>query len=387
MTKKNKSSELIRWSGILAGVFCLLILIVVFYQSYIYWNSLKNNSPGWIGRTHREDSRLGYVPIPGTSGLMVLSGGSQVSVHYDSRGFRTDLENSSKTFCELTSTRKFCLGLGCSFTFGFGIPGESTFCSLVADKLGMAPLNAGRCSYGLAEMLILAREIIREFKPEIVLVQYSPWLVDRSQQRYGPTFHGLLPHPYFLEARGDELVIHKPDFQSMIFDNDLAKFRLSDHTFLDFVRFSINIEIPLFFHDLWNAGLVRIKELSGLSPSPWQNSEKITRKVYAEIAAICKKHGAKMVLVVLGMDNTIPAVPESLEKLNVKIVNAQLGLIERLKINSTEEYANSYYHWAGDPPKVVDMHPNVGAHEIIAATIVDKHQHKQSLGIKNRGTE
>jgi hypothetical protein len=387
MTKKNKSSELTRWSGILAGAFCLLILIVVFYQSYIYWNSLKNNSPGWIGRTHREDSRLGYVPIPGTSGLMVLSGGSQVSVHYDSRGFRTDHENSSKTFSELTSIRKFCLGLGCSFTFGFGIPGESTFCSLVADKLGMAPLNAGRCSYGLAEMLILAREIIPEFKPEIVLVQYSPWLVDRSRQRYGPTFYGLLPHPYFLEATVDQLEIHEPDFQSMIFNHTLGEFRLSDHTFLDFIGFSINIEIPLFFHDLWHAGLVRIKELSGLSPSPWQDSEKITGNVYAEIAAICEKYRSQMIIVVLGMDNTIPAVPESLEKLNVKIVNAQLGLIERLKINSTEEYANSYYYWAGDPPKVVDMHPNVGAHEIIAATIVDKHQHKQSLGIKYRDTE
>lgn len=385
MTKKNKSSELIRWSGILAGALCLLILVLFFYQSYLHWNSLKNDSPGWIGRTHRQDSRLGYVPIPGSSGLMVLYGGAQVSVHYDSRGFRTDYENSSKTFREITSTRKLCLGLGCSFTFGFGIPGESTFCSLVADKLGMAPINAGRCSYGLAEMLILAREIIPEFKPEIVLVQYSPWLVDRSQQRYGPTFHGLLPHPYFLEAKGDELVIHEPDFQSMIFDNDLDEFRLSDHPFFDLIRFSVNFGFPLFFHDLWNSGLVRIKELSGLSPSPWQNSEKITRYVYAEIASICKKYGTKMVIVVLGMDNTVPAVPESLEKMNVMIVNAQLGLIKKLKVNSTQEYANSYYHWAGYPPKVVDMHPNVEAHEIIAATIFNKYN--QHVGIKNTGVE
>ncbi len=159
---------------------------------------------------------------------MVFCDGSTIPVYYDSQSFRSSSKEILKLGANGTRKPDYILSLRFSFTSGFGVPAKSTFCHLMADELGMVPLNAGRCSYGLAEMLILVRRLIPEFKPKIVLVQYSPWLVERSQQRYGPTFYGLLPHPYFVEESVAGLKIHGPDFMTAIFRHDFATPKVSD---------------------------------------------------------------------------------------------------------------------------------------------------------------
>ncbi len=368
--KKSGLRYLIPCALVLAGTLSLSVLIILFLQSYKYWADVKGNSAGWIGRVHRADNELGYVPIPQSAGAMVLSDGTSIPVFYDSRGIRSGPRDVLEPGSGSIKQPNYILGLGCSFMFGFGVPVGSTFCHLTADKWGMIPLNAGRCSYGLAEMLILARQLIPQFKPEIVLVQYSPWLADRSQQRYGSTFYGLLPHPYFVEATGRGLRIHGPDFETIIFNHDFGFFKLSDRKMRDLMNFTLNLGFPLLFHDLWNSSLVRLKESLGVVPQPSQDSLKIVSEVYREIGSICKQFGCRMFIVVLGIDNRDLDIPESFGKLNVRIVNAQLELMDRLRIDSNEEYARGYYHWGGKPPGVIDKHPNVKAHAIIAEGVV-----------------
>ena len=48
-------------------------------------------------------------------------------------------------------------------------------CPVVAQGLGGTVLNAGKCAYGLSQMLILARRLIPRYRPDYVLVQFSPW--------------------------------------------------------------------------------------------------------------------------------------------------------------------------------------------------------------------
>ena len=349
-----------------------LILLVSFYFSYLHWINIKTGSTGWIGSVHKLDAVLGYVPIPYSNGMMILSQDVKIPVHYDCNGFRIPSEGLPSQLGSPTSHVDSLLALGCSFTFGFGVPSEHTYCSQLAKKMGLIPLNAGRCSYGLAEMVTLARQLIPAFEPKTVLVQYSPWLVDRSRLRYAPSFFGLLPHPYFVSGPEGSIKIHRPDFMSAIFDLDMDVFRFSRPIFSDFLNFSLSRKFPSIAHDLWHSSLVRLKESLALLPTPEQDTEKIVRLAYREIESICSRHGSSMVIVVLGMDNTLTIVPESFKKLKSKTVDSQAVLIDRLKTSSMEEYAKAYYHWGKNPSVVIDRHPNIHAHEIIAESVLSE---------------
>ena len=159
---------------------------------------------------------------------------------------------------------------------------------------------------------------------------------------------------------------------SAIFDLDFEVFRHSRRTFTDFLNFSLSRKFPSIAHDLWHSSLVRLKESLALLPTPEQDTEKIVRSAYLEIESICSRHGSNMVIVVLGMDNTLTIVPESFKKLKSKIVDSQAVLIDRLKTSSMEEYAKAYYHWGKNPSVIIDRHPNIHAHEIIAESVLSE---------------
>jgi hypothetical protein len=79
----------------------------------------------------------------------------------------------------------------------------------VAKETNLAYINAGISSYGLAHMLILAKKLIPRYKPDYVIVQYSPWLVARSVNIYGPIDVFLLPTPYFA-AKNNQYELKPP---------------------------------------------------------------------------------------------------------------------------------------------------------------------------------
>jgi len=362
-------ANLFLWSGIALGTCFLIFSCLMMFRSFTDWVTLKGGVAHWEGRLHAPDDLLGYVPISGACGAVVLPNGSRTCVCYDSQGFRSPGMPSCNP--KPTGKQDYLLALGCSFTFGFGVQAENTFCNLVADKFKLTALNAGKCSAGLAEMLILARKLIPQFKPKIVLAQYSPWLAERSTHRYGPTVQGLLPHPYFIDDTPGIIKIHKPDFKSQIFDYGSTNNDLSDNSFRGFLNFSFSQEFPLLFSDKWNASLIRLKEWTGAVPKPTKNLNRIEQYVYGEIASICRLVGSEMIVVVLGMNNQIPNIPNFFGKTNLRVVNAQLAMIQKLEVDSIEAYSRSYYHWGGEPVKVVDKHPNVFAHKTIADRILE----------------
>jgi hypothetical protein len=366
---RQKMANLFLWSGIALGACFLTFSCLMTFRSFTDWVTLKRGVARWEGKLHKPDDLLGYVPISAACGAVILPNGSRTSVCYDSQGLRSPCITSDKEIP--TGKKDYLLALGCSFTFGFGVQAEDTFCNLVADKLKLTALNAGKCSAGMAEMLILARKLIPKFKPKIVLAQYSPWLAERSTHRYGPTVLGLLPHPYFVDSTPRTIKIHKPDFKSQIFDHGSTKIDLSDNSFRGFLNFSFSQEFPQLFSDKWNASLIGLKELTGLVPKPTKDVNRIEQYVYGEIASICRLVGSEMIVVVLGMDNQIPNVPNFFCKINLQVVNAQLAMIQKLEINSVEAYSRSYYHWGDEPVKVVDKHPNVFAHKTIADRILE----------------
>ena len=51
------------------------------------------------------------------------------------------------------------------------------------------------------------------------------------------------------------------------------------------------------------------------------------------------------------------------------LVDADQVLCSHLSAMTYEAYAREYVHWRGDPPRIVDPHPNKLAHSLIAQAL------------------
>jgi len=119
-------------------------------------------------------------------------------------------------------------------------------------------LNAGVCSGSLAQGLLLARELVPEIEPDCVLLQDSPWLIDRARSEYAPTFLGKIPTPVFVTAASG-IEISRPPFETMAFDLPTAEFRYSPRGLGDFASFLSRLALPLLVHDDWCVGKAELR--------------------------------------------------------------------------------------------------------------------------------
>jgi len=241
---------------------------------------------------------------------------------------------------------------------------------LVGKHLGGSTKNAGVGSYGLSQMVILAKRLIPRHQPDYVIVQYSTWLVNRAVSVFAPAYFGKLPSPYY---SGDEnLVIRPPIFQAKMVEFQMDKYRNSREGVGDFLSFLWNVGLPLFLHDDFNMSVYTLAGIFKLNEQPTTNHRAVIQHAYGEIHSVAEKNGATLIIVILG--NTIHPVPVQRDLLpkNVIVVDAHKAMLERLPTKDTNSYRKHYYHWRGNPPRIVDAHPNEKAHRIIAETIISQ---------------
>ena len=353
-----------------------LIAIAAIYIAYagyrtkgLYWYT-KSNQRGWKGKVHRPDAELGFAPIPDSLGAEVFPVGDYVPVRYDKDGFRVPLEDGKGTSL---NRHPIVLTLGDSFTYGAAVLAEDTFPYLVGQGLRGTTRNAGVPSYGLSQMLILAQRLVPAYKPDYVLVQYSDWLVGRAQSAFGQTYFGKLPTPYFF-VRQNELVLHPPVFKTKIFDLPVDRYRHTRVGVVDKLSFLWNVGLPLFVHDDCDMSYHNIRRAFGLVPEPATNARQITKYVYEAIGGVARENGARLIIVVLGIDYKRVPIPEGSFPVDSILVNAHGALLEHLPVPDKESYERFYFHWRGSPLRIVDPHPNENAHRIIAEAIVQKIQ-------------
>lgn len=347
--------------------------IYVVYTGYrtapIYWH-IKHNERGWKGKVHKADAELGFVPVPDSRGAETFPIGGDIPMRYDKYGFRVPLEDG------ITSPNRHpvVLALGSSFTYGAAVPAENTYSYLVGQGLRGSTRNAGVGGYGLAQMLVLARRLVPTYKPDYLLVQYSPWLAGWAQSPFAASYLGKVPIPYFFVSQ-NELAVQPPVFQTKIMDLPTDKYRNTQVSVIDKVSFLWHVGLPLYVHDDFNMCSLSIRRLLGLVPQPAPNAQEITKYVYGELAKVAKENGAKLVIVVLGADEHPVQAPDTLFPPDSIAVNAQSALLRNLPVvNSREEYQKAYMHWRGSPLTIVDAHPNETAHRIIAEAIIQKIQ-------------
>lgn len=358
-------------------VFAILVLVVgMVYSAWVagrawrMYGFTKSNQAGWRSRVHAYDRDLGFAPIPGSRGAEILALGPDVPVRYDENGFRVPLEAPA------SSRRPLVLSLGCSWTYGAACLAEEAYPFLVGTGMNGSSLNAGVPSYGLAQMLLLARRMVPRHRPDVVVVTHAEWLVQRAQTPFAPTTDGLLPTPFLFQDRAGRLRIHPPVFPAVVFDLPFSSYRATPHGGADFASFLFRVGLPLFIHDDLHMMLYQTWTLGGIVPRPCPDRDLIVRTVYAEISELGRQNNARTVIVLLGPSPS-PSRLAALAASKALIVDAQAALCGGLPRGcpdpipfAGQSYRAAYGHWRGSPPVFVDPHPNPRAHAVIAGAVV-----------------
>jgi hypothetical protein len=344
-------------------------------RAYVY---LKGSHSGFSGKIHRFDPELGYSAIPGARGARTFPIGPSFPVQYDRFGFRIPADMSP----DRELRRPLVLALGCSYTFGDACPAEETYPELVARALGGTSLNAGKCAQGLAQMLLLARRLIPEHRPEYVLVQHSPWLVTRGLSGFGRSALAKAPAPYFYRSADGALRIQPPAFRGAVFDLPVVDYDSGQRSLFEAVSFFWRVGLPVFLQD--DAAMLgyRWRRWRGTLPAPAADREGVVRDAYREIARLCERQGSGMVVVRLAqaLDLPKPLLEGQAARGRVLIAPAQERLNQAVTERSEPGYERRFGHWRGSPPVFVDPHPNPAAHRVIADTVLEAIRTAQTPG-------
>ncbi|HPJ71286.1 MAG TPA: hypothetical protein PK636_01220 [bacterium] len=340
-------------------------LVSVAVRALPIYNYIKADRRGWEGKVHAADPRIGFAPIPGSSGAHIFPVGPDIPMRYDADGCRIPAGGDPRA----GSDRVFLLSLGCSYTYGDGCRAEDTFTDVVGSTLGLRTVNGGVCSYGLATMLLRARELIPRLRPEIVLVQWSPWLLSRAKSPFAAVYFGVVPQAYFYDTP-EGVAIHSPVFRAVLPEIPFWEWRRTPASWPDFLSFLWRGAIPLLVHDDFHMLVYRLKKLAGLVPPRGTKNLEIVRAVYSEIDRLAREYGGKAVILYLPWQSGPPGVPPELRALGLPVVNAMKPLAEYRAAHPGEgSFRGMFAHYRGDPPRLVDSHPNPLAHRLIASEI------------------
>jgi hypothetical protein len=347
------------------------VLLVVYFgyavfESYGIYRSLKTPRRGWSGQVHRVDPKLGFAPVSSARGAHIFPIGPELPMRYDREGFRIPVGAQESQL----RRRPLLLALGGSFTYGDATPAEKTYPYRIAQALDGGVINAGVCGYGLSQMLILARRLVPEHRPDYLLVQYSPWLWQRAVSPFAPSYYGKLTSPYFYRD-GGRLGLHPPAFPAVLFDYPIGDYRASEASFGEFFAFVGEVGFPLVAREQLGMLSYHARRLLRILPRPADDHEAVIRAVYTEIAQIAIEQNARMIVVLLDKAGEEAHFPGAEANASFEVVDAQAALLSRLHPSNPGAFLRRYAHWRGDPPQLVDVHPNPRAHAIIAEAVID----------------
>ncbi|MDD5529583.1 MAG: hypothetical protein PHX21_06080 [bacterium] len=328
----------------------------------------KNSSYSWKGKLYQSDTVLGYKSIPDAKGFDTFPVGENVPIRFDKKGFRVPL-----SYNDTTETKKVSfLCLGCSFTFGSACLAEESFPYLVSQETGKRSINAGTCGYGISQMLLLSKELIPCYKPDFVIVQYSPWLVQRSINMDAPSFLSRIPTPYISKNKNGENLVAPRIFNSKTFEVNMDKYRNTKSGIKDYICFLFEIGMPLYLYNGYYTGITTVKRVLGLIPSPNKDIKDVEQFVYSNIYQICKESNATMIILNLG-DIKYTSNSHNLTFPDSGVIFAEADSLLFRRLKSPDDYNKEYKNWYFDGRDSIlkdPYHPNPKAHKIIAESII-----------------
>ncbi|MBN2376500.1 MAG: hypothetical protein JXD22_08870 [Sedimentisphaerales bacterium] len=358
-----RHKKILFWCILFVIQILLLYLAVIMVRTYKIYHYTKANRRTWSGHVHQSDQLLGYAAVPNSQGEHIFPIGPNIPMRYDENGFRVpmDVVQTGK------KPRPVILALGCSFTYGDAVTAEETFTYRLGQHLHGTALNAGICGYGYTQMLLSAEGLIPQWQPDYVIVQYSPWLVERAQSPFAPSYYGKLPVPYFYEKNG--FAIHPPVFLSRLFSVPVEDYLYTPKGLFDYFSFLGSVGFPLLIYDDYHMLLYSVQRLLGITPPPTKDRQALEKYILKYLSDLAAKHHSRMIVLVLDQGPNMSTLSETIIPDKVTVVNAHNELLARLQVCDAETYRKQYALWRGDPPCIVDTHPNARAHDIIAREI------------------
>ncbi|MET0551742.1 MAG: hypothetical protein ABW221_01815 [Vicinamibacteria bacterium] len=348
--------------------------VTLVHRSRKVYSFLKSDDHrGLRGRLHRFDPELGYSARPGAVGFQLVPGSTPLPVSYDREGLRVAQGHEAR----VPHKRPFVLTLGCSFTFGDATLAEDTYAEVLARRLDGTALNAGKSGYGLAQMLVLARRLIPRYQPDVVVIQFSPWLARRAMSGFANVTFGVAPVPYLTQDDDGRVAVVPPAFAATLFDLPFASFDRPDRGPGEFLSFFFAAGAPLYVHDDVQTLRYRLRRGAGPFPLPASDPERLNRAVYGEIVRLARGQGARPVIVRLSHALEIHHQPMRELSSDALLVDAQAALDAHA--TDYEDYQRRFAHWGGSTPTLVDPHPNAAAHLIIARQIARALQRPEAV--------
>jgi hypothetical protein len=364
----NKKGVILLLTVIIASVLTLLYLTSLLYRSHeLYKYLMTEHKRGWEGLAFQADDELGFKPRPNTKAFRTFPLGDKIPLAFDENGFRIPLSGTSKAN---RPDKTNLLFLGCSFTYGEACRAEETFPFLVARETGLSYINAGVCGYGLAHMLILAEKLIPRYKPDFVVMQYSPWLVERSTRLFTPVDFGSLPGPYFADKETG-LCLAPPAYRSQIVDKDGKRMKSLYQG--KFIEFFFREGLGFYLYEDWHFLKTGILLKTGYYLRPAADDpHKVEEYAYNRIRSLAEENGAAVIILNLGDINYSRHSRELFSGPNVHFAEADIALDEFLRTSPSKDYTREFGHWESDGEHdiLVDPHPNSKAHRIIAGSII-----------------
>lgn len=346
----------------------LLYLGSVFARGSYFYYFYKVKQHAWVGEAWTGDPELGYVHARGFRGEQRIAPDIAVPIILDEEGHRVS-DRGRETD---RHRRPLVLAIGDSFTFGYGVAAEETFTARVADALGGTAVNASVMGYGMAQILLEARRLIPQLKPDILLMPHSRWLLNRASQGFSHTRFAAVPTPYFIADTSGPLQVAHPHAEAVVFDLGLQRHWEAPVGLLDFVSFLIRGALPVLVHRDFVTTRFEIELALGLLPAPLEDEEEMLQRAYREITRLAIENETRVIVVSLENDEPDPNEMALLRRLpDATVVDTWTKLWERLTVPSKVTYARAYHFWSDELGRIVDLHPNAAAHEFIAADILD----------------
>jgi hypothetical protein len=357
--------------------FGLMLLALIFWiisimdrASSLYDYALAVEKPGWIGNPFQADSVLGHINNPGSESLELTPGIPPIPVRFDSLGFRVPITLKMDTAYMQGPTLLF---LGCSFTFGSSVRAEEAFPWLTAQALDGLGFNGGVCSWGCAQMLLRSEELVPLLDPDYVVIQYSPWLVSRSQRGFAPVYFGVLPTPYYTSESIGTVCVSPPPFITRIFESDLDEYRGGERNLLGFFGFLLDVagrQIVLDDLSLLSFGF---REALGITPRRSTDMHEIAFLAYRDLCETCRRNGSIPIIFRITNGEEDPYWQDVLGGVGegTLVADGETALRKTAGYYNGEAYRQSFWSYAGNPPRMVNMHPNAAAHRVLAGVLTD----------------
>lgn len=364
----------------LIAIFCLVFLFLVYCLAVVVrgvglygWVKQTDLEPmqtgRFVGKAYEIDPAIGPVLSKSAAGVWLIPKGVPVPFRHDDEGLRVPLR-VGHSFDGHQHPR--LLFLGDSFTYGMLVAAEDSFTFRAAQKLRGEAINGGVPGHGLAQMVLRARQLIPKYKPDYVVVQYSPWLVGRAQSEFMPGSGDMFATPYYFDDKSGSASVAPAYFaQSSAMLSRLEKYKTSPAGLADEVSFVWRAAFPLITRRDANVAVFRARQWLGLAPKPSPRPDAIVRAAYAELDEIARKNGGQMVVLVLLNLGWPLQVPEDAFPPAAPRVNAWNALVERLGPQA-DDYVRHYFLWRGNPPEPVDPHPSEEGHAVIADAVAER---------------